>query len=351
MNTENTVWALEGMEYWERVVVPQVFLLISSKLSQRDVCALASVSTFCRRFLLSHASLWKVLDLHGTSRAGERLAAAIILPQFNHVEEINLEFSQGLEDNDLRWLETQKEIQSINLNACQKITDLGLEVVARSCPKLKCFSIYWNLRITDAGVEALVRNCKDLTMLNLSGCKGVTNKSLEIMSVHGTSLTTLNLTRCTRLTDDGLRQLLDSCENIEVLYLYAVSSFTDKSYAKLANLQSLRVLDLCGAQNLTDDGICQGLANCKELESLNLTWCVKVTDRGIQIIAENCSMLQLLSLHGILGVTDKGLQSLSLSCSASLTTIDVNGCVNVKNRSQADLLRLFPRLQCFNVHS
>lgn len=39
-----------------------------------------------------------------------------------------------------------QEIQSINLNACQKITDLGLKLVARSCPKLKCFSIYWNLR-------------------------------------------------------------------------------------------------------------------------------------------------------------------------------------------------------------
>lgn len=339
------------MDHWSKVVVPQVFLIISSKVSQRDVCALASVNTFLRRRLLSHAPLWKVLDLHGTTRAGERLAAAISLPQFDHVEEINLEFAQGLEDNDLECLEGKKEIQSVNLNACQRITDIGVQIVAKSCPKLNSFSLYWNLRISDIGVGALLRQCKELAILNLSGCKGVTNKSLETMSVHCKSLKNLNLTRCLRLTDDGLIQLLESCRNIEALYLYAVSSFTDQSYAKLMNLQALRILDLCGAQNLTDDGISQGLAKCKDLESLNLTWCVKVTDIGIKSIGNSCSKLQLLSLHGLLGVTDQGLESISHSCSATLTTIDVNGCANIKKRSHADLLRLFPLLACFNVHS
>ncbi|MCO5569062.1 hypothetical protein L7F22_022768 [Adiantum nelumboides] len=156
---------------------------------------------------------------------------------------------------------------------------------------------------------------------------------------------------CLSLTDDGLSHFLENCRGIQVLYLYAVSSLTDKSYEKLAYLKNLRVLDLCGAQHLTDAGICQGFSNCKDLESLNLTWCVKVTDNGVRAIAENCHGLQLLSLHGVLGVTDEGLQSLSRSCSASLTTIDVNGCANIKERSQADLLKLFPRLKCFHVHS
>ncbi|KAI5059210.1 hypothetical protein GOP47_0025529 [Adiantum capillus-veneris] len=336
------------MADWERVVVPHVFLLISSKLSQRDVCALASVNRFTRRLLLSHHPIWKVLDLHGMNRAGGRLATAINLPQFKNVEEINLEFAQGLEDDDLRCL-GKRELRSLNLNACQKITDLGLMVVARSCPGLKHFSIYWNLKITDAGVKVLLENCEGLTSLNLSGCKRVTDKSLEMISVQGTCLTELNLTRCLNLTDDGLSRLLESCRSIQVLYLYAVSSLTDKSYAKLAHLKDLRVLDLCGAQHLTDDGICQGLSKCKDLESLNLTWCVKVTDKGIRAIAENSDMLQLLSLHGLLGVTDEGLKSLSLSSSASLTTIDVNGCANIKKRSQADLLKLFPRKKIWKL--
>ncbi|MCO5567312.1 hypothetical protein L7F22_021002 [Adiantum nelumboides] len=283
---------------WERLVVPQVFLVISSKLPQRDICALASINRFTRRLLLSHPTLWKVLDLHGMNRVGERLAKAINLPHFSNVEEINLEFAQGLEDNDLQCLQ-KRGLQSINLNACQKITDLGLRIVARSSPGLKHFSIYWNLkmdgnkeegsssedrqpiptaheigessglaketlqvvtavtmfnqlienpRITDAGVMAILENCEGLISLNLSGCKRVTDKSLEMMSARSTCLTELNLTRCLSLTDDGLSHFLENCRGIQVLYLYAVSSFTDKSYEKLANLKNLRVLDLCGAQ-------------------------------------------------------------------------------------------------------
>ncbi|KAH7442347.1 hypothetical protein KP509_03G083900 [Ceratopteris richardii] len=341
---------LSEMDHWERVVIPHVFLLISSKVSQKDICALASVNSFARRLLLSHSPLWKVLDLHGTSKAGERLAKAITLAQFEHVEEVNLEFAQGFDDADLQCM-GNRDVQRINLNACQKITDSGLSVIAKSCPKLKWFSIYWNLKVTDTGVVALVRSCKDLSYLNLSGCKGVTDRSLEIMSINGRCLTELNLTRCIKLTDDGLVKLLESCHNIQVLYLYALSNLTDKSYVNFSKLQDLRVLDLCGAQNLTDDGIIQGLSRCKALQSLNLTWCVKVTDKGICAIAQNCHMLRLLSLHGILGVTDKGLQSLSHSCAASLTTIDVHGCANIQKRSRADLLKQFPELKCFHVHS
>ena len=80
--------------------------------------------------------------------------------------------------------------------------------------------------------------------------------------------------RCVRLTDDGLMRVLESCKGISELYLYALSrwevakflfcgfaflfisvimlrpvcSLTDKSYAKLGNLQDLKILDLCGAQ-------------------------------------------------------------------------------------------------------
>lgn len=102
------------------------------------------------------------------------------------------------------------------------------------------------------------------------------------------------------------------------------------------------------------------------------------------IIAAKCS------LFGIVGVTDKCLEALSTTCSHTLTTLDVNGCVGIKvgcsllvqgtrfaafwvnlccffffwicvvyyvyyfppqRRSREDLLKLFPHLNCFKVHS
>eukprot|EP00249_Psilotum_nudum_P014786 c25002_g1_i2 orf=98-823(+) len=240
---------MERQEHWNRVVVPQVLLIVSGRLGHRDVCASMCVSSSCRRLLSSHAELWKVLDLHGANNAGERLHAALSLPQFELLVELNLEFAQGLEDYHLTCLQC-KYLQRLNLNACQKITDNGVLTVASSCPKLQSFSIYWNLRVSDTAVEALVQNCKELTSLNLSGCKGITDKSLELIGSHCTSIKSLNLTRCLKLTDDGLLQLLEACRRIEELNLYAVSCFTERSYLKLCNLQELRLLDLCGAQVL-----------------------------------------------------------------------------------------------------
>ncbi|TQD99051.1 hypothetical protein C1H46_015318 [Malus baccata] len=57
------------------------------------------------------------------------------------------------------------------------------------------------------------------------------------------------------------------------------------------------------------------------------------------------------SLFGIVGVTDKCLEALSLTCSNTLTTLDVNGCIGIKKRSRDELLQMFPKLQCFKVHS
>jgi len=115
-------------------------------------------------------------------------------------------------------------------------------------------------------------------------------------------------------------------------------------------LSNLTFLDLCGAQNLSDNGlVC--ISRCRGLTYLNLTWCVRVTDTGVVAIVQGCQSLELLSLFGIVGVTDACLEALSKSCSHSLTTLDVNGCIGIKRRSRDDLLKLFPKLSCFKVHS
>lgn len=156
--------------------------------------------------------------------------------------------------------------------------------------------------------------------------------------------------RCIKLTDDGLKSLLHKCLFLQSLNLYALSSFTDEAYRKICLLARLKFLDLCGAQNLSDEAL-SCISKCKNLESLNLTWCVRVTDEGVISIAKGCTSLEFLSLFGIVGVTDKCLEELSKSCSNKITTLDVNGCIGIKKRSREELLQLFPYLKCFKVHS
>ncbi|XP_068643079.1 F-box protein At3g58530 isoform X2 [Aristolochia californica] len=289
------------------------------------------------------------------NKAGERLTAALALSRYHHVKQINLEFAQDVEDKHLslltsKCMESLQDLEALNLNGCQKISDHGIAAVTIACPNLKSFSIYWNVRVTDLAIKHLVNNCRKITNLNLSGCKGISDQSLHLLSDNYKELETLNLTRCIKLTDDGLQQITLKCSSLQSLNLYALPSFTENSYRKISLLPNLRFLDLCGSQNLSDEGL-TSIAKCRKLVSLNLTWCVRVTDIGVIAVAQSCTSLELLSLFGIIGVTDKCLEVLSTFCSSTLTTLDVNGCTGIKRRSRQKLLQLFPNLNCFKVHS
>ncbi|KAL2480481.1 F-box protein [Abeliophyllum distichum] len=345
----------EIMEVWNRETVPKVMEIVSTRLSQRDLISLLLVSPWLHRTLSSHPSLWLVLDFHEMNNAGNRLVAALSVPRYRNVKHINLEFARDVEDKHLEIVKSKcrnslGNLEVLNFNSCQKISDNGVEFITYACPKLRAFSIYWNVRVTDLGIKFLVKNCKHVIDLNLSGCKNITDEGLKLISENYRELEALNLTRCIKLTDGGLQKILLNCSLLQSLNLYALSSFTDEAYRKISLLIHLRFLDLCGAQNLSDDAL-SCIAHCTELASLNLTWCVRVTDQGVVAIAEGCRSLEFLSLFGIVGVTDKSLEALSSFCSNTLTTLDVNGCIGMKRRTRDELLQLFPKLKCFKVHS
>ncbi|KAL6133807.1 hypothetical protein ACLB2K_066040 [Fragaria x ananassa] len=346
---------------WSRETVPKVLKIVSTRLPQRDLISLLLVSPWLNATLISHPSLWLLIDFREMNDAGNRLIAALSLRRYRHVKQINLEFAQDIEDKHLqiiknKCLDSLQDLEVLNLNSCQKISDKGVEDITSACTNLKVFSIYWNVRVTDTGITHLVKNCKYIIDLNISGCKKLSDKSLQLVAQTYPELEVLNLTRCVKLTDFGLQQILNSCSSLQSLNLYALSSFTDEAYKRISLLAHLKFLDLCGAQNLSDEGLsCK--ARCNGLLSLSLTWCVRVTDVGVIAIAESCTSLEYLrkiqncSLFGIVGVTDACLDSLSRTCSNTITTLDVNGCIGIKRRSRDELLKLFPKLRCFKVHS
>ncbi|XP_047166755.1 F-box protein At3g58530 isoform X1 [Vigna umbellata] len=342
---------------WCRETVPKVFKIVccTLPLSNTDLVLLLLVSPSVHRTLLSCQPLWEFLNLRELKNAGNRLIAALSLPRYSHVKQINLEFARDVEDTHLilikdKCFSSLQSLESLNLNACQKISDTGIEAITSCCPQLKSFSIYWNIRVSDLGLQYIVKNCKHIVDLNISGCKNISDQGVQVIADNYPELESLNLTRCVKLTDESLMSLLPKCLSLRSLNLYALSSFTGAAYRNLGLLSRLKFLDLCGAQNLSDEGL-SCISKCKNLESLNLTWCTRVTDEGVISIAKGCTYLQFLSLFGIVGVTDKSLEELSKSCSNKITTLDVYGCIGIKNRSREYLLQLFPYLKCFKVHS
>ncbi|KAH0971879.1 hypothetical protein GBA52_024035 [Prunus armeniaca] len=347
MEGEDVEAAEEGT--WSRETIPKVLKIVSSRLSQRDLVSLLLVSPWLNGTLVSYPSLWLLLDLREMNNAGNRLIAALSLPRYRHVKQINLEFAQDIEDKHLeliknKCLDSLQNLEVLNLNGCQKISDKGIEAITSACPNLKVFSIYWNVRC----VSSSSKYTFPFTQRS-SGEMIVLCKKYYLLLV----LTDYNfffILRCVKLTDSGLQQILHGCPCLHSLNLYALSSFTDEAYKRISLLSHLKFLDLCGGQNLSDEGL-SCIARCKSLLSLNLTWCVRITDVGVIAVAQGCTSLEFLSLFGIVGVTDKCLESLSRTCSNTITTLDVNGCIGIKKRSRDELLQLFPKLQCFKDYS
>ncbi|KAK4489683.1 hypothetical protein RD792_000316 [Penstemon davidsonii] len=220
------------MEAWNRETVPKVMKIVSTRLPQRDLISLLLVSPSIYRNLISHPSLWLVifyglflfifvLDFHEMSKAGDRLIAALSLPRYHNVNHINLEFSHDLEDKHLEIVKNEcgrstGNLEVLNLNGCQKISDVGIDFITYNCPKLKVFSIYWNIRVSDVGVKNLVKNCKLVIDLNLSGCKNLSDEGLSQIA-KCKNLNSLNLTWCVRISDQGVIAIAQGCRSLEFL--------------------------------------------------------------------------------------------------------------------------------------
>ncbi|CAJ1967385.1 unnamed protein product [Sphenostylis stenocarpa] len=306
-------------DIWCRETVPKVFKLVCSTLplSQTNLVSLLLVSPALHRTLLSCQPLWQSLNFRELNKAGNRLIASLSLPRYCNVKQIDLEFARDIEDTHLiivkdKCFNSLQSLESLNLNGCQKIWDTGIEAITSCCPQLKSFSIYWNVRVTDRGLQHIVKNCKHIVDLNISGCKIIDQKGDSLgwkdyddANEHWGQLSLFSdayihnlMLRCVKITDDGLKSLLHKCLVLQSLNLYALSSFTDEAYRNICALSHLTFLDLCGAQNLSDEGLCC-ISKCKNLESLNLTWCVHVTDEGVISIAKGCTSLQFLSLKPV----------------------------------------------------
>ncbi|CAI5470274.1 unnamed protein product [Closterium sp. Yama58-4] len=184
-------------------------------LPQRDLCAAACA---CRdlRTAAYQPALWKCLSLQGATNASARLAQALPQPRFSHLEHLNLEFAQPITDADLLLLQG-KPLVSLNLNACQQVTDQGVTAAAKLLPNLRSFSLYWNLKVTDSGVKQVVLRCSSLQSLNLSGCKVTHTRDRWASAAHLSAFD--NLSGCKNITDTSLRFIANSLPRLKSLNL------------------------------------------------------------------------------------------------------------------------------------
>lgn len=128
---------------------------------------------------------------------------------------------------------------------------------------------------------------------------------------YAAALEVLNLTGCYRLTEGALCLLLAKCT------------------------RNLRVLDLSCNSRIGADAIA-AICTVVNLESLKLDNIASLGDDHLSVLSSRPSgltRLRLLSLNGLLEMTDRGLGQLLDTFGPTLTSLSVNSCVQLTDRS------------------
>ena len=136
---------------------------ILSFLSTNDLIKCSRVN---RRFyfLSWHPELWNSVNLTGESELDTDLALKTIF--------------RILSRNSGRH-----GLEKLVLNGCERLTDRGLAIVARTCPNLSRLEIQHCVNITSGGLMDLVTKCQMLDHLDVTGKKSLWPKLLLFVLV------------------------------------------------------------------------------------------------------------------------------------------------------------------------
>jgi len=213
----------------------------------------------------------------------------------------------------LLWLASNDSYLRVwNFTMCESVVDDSfLGQFAELCPD--CTKIYLRYcnRITNIGVQDLARGCRYLTLVDLMECEQVGDDGVKELAQQCPNLEHAILESCKGVTDEAVKEIANHCHNLKVISLFG-TKVTDAGVKEIAtHCRQLNLIRLTRTR-VTDQGV-QELANhCRNLTSIYLQD-TEVTDAGVQEIATHCRQLQKIDLTAT-GVTDHGVQELKKNC-------------------------------------
>lgn len=217
------------------------------------------------------------------------------------------------------------QLTYLSLAGCTALTDTGLAVLGK-LDALKQLNLSDCVQIDGTGFGSWGVNlhhnvekeeednnarCR-LENLQLQGCIGISDQGLEAVA-QLKSLRELNLKHCKHAGDEGLQALAASLSRLTSLSLQGMAGVTDKGVGHLAKLKSLRELELQFCWQFSEGALCR-LTVCNQLSHLNL-------------------------MYSWQGVTDAALETL-VSGMPCLVSLNVLGCHRLSARAKADAAHL-----------
>ncbi|THH29134.1 hypothetical protein EUX98_g5049 [Antrodiella citrinella] len=236
-----------------------------------------------------------------------------------------------------------KRLQGINLGGCKKLTDQGVLALAANCPLLRRVKLSHVEQITDKAISALAKSCLLLLEIDLNNCKRITDVSIRNLWQYSTHMREMRLSHCVELTDaafpasprnetaisEGINPFPSSTSNLDKLPPLRLSR----------SFEHLRMLDLTGCSQLTDEAVEGVIAVAPKIRNLVLAKCIQLTDAAVEAICVLGKHLHYLHLGHAGSITDRSIRSLARACTR-LRYIDLANCLQLTDMSVFELASL-----------
>ncbi|KIM68850.1 hypothetical protein SCLCIDRAFT_13584 [Scleroderma citrinum Foug A] len=236
-------------------------------------------------------------------------------------------------------------LQGLNVNGCKFVSDVSiLELVAKA-PPLEYLYVGGGVVLTDPVVCAIAKTFLKLLELDLSDGPLVSPVSVRDVWTFSRKLTRLSLARCPLLTDAAF-----PCRIKERGKKPAPEDkpLPHRPWTWIGGLEPLmlrhtavdmRVLDLSGLTEMTDEAIAGVMVHCPSLVTLSLAGCTKLTDDALESVSTLGVSLQWLNLAHVPQITDSGIMKLARECT-DLRSIDLAFCRQLTDLAVMELAGL-----------
>jgi len=187
--------------------------------------------------------------------------------ELSKLREINLSFT-SITDYGVRLLVSVcPNLQSITLKSCA-ITDLSMSIIAQRCRSLKELIVADCNLITDFGVQIIAQQLKDnLQVIDLNDCQKITNGIFQYLCFFCPELKCLRI-RNTKITTEGLQGVVRF--KLEELNLHGLPVTDSLIFQLVQHQQQLEIMDLSFCHLVTATAIKEILNSCQRLRELHL---------------------------------------------------------------------------------
>eukprot|EP00036_Acanthoecidae_sp_10tr_P011188 CAMPEP_0182925528 /NCGR_PEP_ID=MMETSP0105_2-20130417/9458_1 /TAXON_ID=81532 ORGANISM="Acanthoeca-like sp., Strain 10tr" /NCGR_SAMPLE_ID=MMETSP0105_2 /ASSEMBLY_ACC=CAM_ASM_000205 /LENGTH=477 /DNA_ID=CAMNT_0025063381 /DNA_START=86 /DNA_END=1519 /DNA_ORIENTATION=+ len=209
----------------------------------------------------------------------------------------------------------------VNFVGMPRVTDAGLEAVAKACP-LVDVSLVDMAMVTDVALMAIAEHCPELRRVHLSG--------------DGTSL---------QYTDNGVVALATHCHDLIDVDVQEAPSVSDVALVAVAkNCPNLMFVGMA-ASTVTDTGVEALVRRCKTLRHADLRDCA-ITDLSVRLLLAH-HPVELLYLGGCGGLRTASVDHIILH-GTELSFLDADMFnIDISNIPPVALGRL--RLHCLHT--